>query len=98
MDEAHCADNDSLCCARCGRELVPGRGDFYVVRIEAVADPSPPCFSEEDLQRDPRAEIGRMIAQMSGLSERELLDQVYRRLVVYLCVPCYRQWIEDPVK
>lgn len=92
------AESGPLSCARCGRELVPGKGDFYVVRIEAVADPSPPCFSDEDLQRDPKAEIERLLKQMAGLSEQDLLDQVYRRLVVHLCGPCYRQWIEDPVK
>jgi len=24
------------------------------------------------------------------------MDQVYRRLVLYLCGPCYREWIEKP--
>ncbi len=79
-------------------ELRPGSGDFYLVRIEALADPSPPRFSEDDLKLDPRAEIERLFRQMSGLSEQELIDQIYRRLVLYLCGPCYRQWIEDPVK
>jgi hypothetical protein len=87
-----------LLCARCGAELARGKGNFYVVRIEALADPTPPSFSDEDLQHDPRAEIERLIEQMRESSERELLDQVYRRLVVYLCGPCYRQWIEEPVK
>ncbi len=68
------------------------------MRIEALADPSPPRFSEDDLKLDPRAEIERLFRQMSGLSEQELIDQIYRRLVLYLCGPCYRQWIEDPVK
>ena len=95
MDESR---EDRLSCARCSAELRPGKGDFYVVHIEAVADPSPPCFSEDDCNRDPRAEIERLIEQMGDLSERELLDQVYRRLVVYLCGPCYRQWIEDPIQ
>jgi len=91
-------DHLSLLCARCGTELTPGKGNFYVVRIDALADPTPPGFSDEDLQHDPRAEIERLIEQMRDSSERELLDQVYRRLVVYLCGPCYRQWIEDPVR
>lgn len=95
MDESN---HEPLSCAKCGVELRPGKGDFYVVRIEAVADPSPPSFSDDDLQRDPRLEIERLIEQMGSLSERELLDQVYRRLIVYLCGPCYRQWIEDPVQ
>ncbi len=63
-----------------------------------MADPTPPSFSAEDLERDPRAEIQRLIDQMRDLSEQELMDQVYRRLVLHLCGPCYRRWIEDPVK
>ena len=95
MSENTPGDETPLFCARCGVELRPGTGNFYLVRIEAMADPSPPRFSEDDLKQDPRAEIERLFRQMSGLSERELIDQVYRRLVVYLCGPCYRQWIED---
>jgi len=91
-------DGSPSLCARCGVQLTPGTGDFYVVQIEAIADPSPPRFSEEDLKHDHRAEIERLIAQMRDLSERELVDQVYRRLFLNLCGPCYRQWIEDPVK
>jgi hypothetical protein len=98
MSENTVSDEMPLLCARCGAELWPGSGDFYLVRIEAMADPSPPRFSQDDLKQDPRAEIERLFSQMSGLSEQELIDQVYRRLVLYLCGPCYRQWIEDPVK
>jgi hypothetical protein len=87
-----------LTCARCNATLTAGKGDFYVVRIEAVADPTPPDFSEDDLKRDPRAEIQRLIEQMRELSEQELMDQVYQKLVLYLCGPCYRRWIEAPVK
>jgi hypothetical protein len=90
-------DAGSLLCARCGAELTPGKGNFYVVRIEALADPAPPCFSQDELTRDHRAEMERLIEQMRNLSEQELLDQVYRRLILYLCGPCYRQWIEEPV-
>ncbi len=68
------------------------------MRIEALADPTPPRFSAEDLKRDHRAEIQRLIEGIRDLSERELIDQVYRQLVLYLCGSCYRQWIEDPVK
>jgi len=83
-------------CDRCGVELTPGQGNFYVVRIEAFADPTPPEFSEEDLRRDARAEIERLLIEMHELSEQEAMDQVYRRLTLRLCGPCFRQWIEDP--
>jgi len=98
MDDSREPDPVPPLCARCGSELRLGSGDLYVVRIEAVADPTPPSFSAEDLQHDPRAEIERLLRQLSGLSAQEALDQVHRRLLLYLCGPCYRQWIEDPVK
>ena len=97
MDSADQAPESPLLCARCLAELHPGRGDFYLVRIEAFADPTPPSFSEEDLARDTRAEIARLMAQLEQYSERELMDQVFRRVVLYLCTRCYREWIERPV-
>jgi hypothetical protein len=97
MSEPGQLDQPPLLCARCGTELAPGKGNYYVVRIEALADPTSPTLLDEDLQHNPRAEIERLIEQMRESSERELLDQVYRRLVLCLCGPCYRQWIENPV-
>ncbi len=86
-----------LVCRRCAAELLPGSGDFYVVRIEAVADPTPPAFTEEDLDRDTAAEITRLIAAMRDLSAEEAMNQVYREIDFRLCGPCYRQWIENPL-
>ena len=90
-------DELPLFCDRCGAELKPGQGSFYLVKIEALADPTPPSFSRQDLNRDARAEIERLVRRLSDFSEQELMDQVYRRLTLYLCGPCYRQWIENPV-
>ncbi len=86
-----------LLCHRCGAELEPGKGEFYVVRIEAFADPTPPNITAEDLRRDIPAEIERLLASMRDLSEQEAMDQVYRKLTLYLCTACYRRWIEHPV-
>jgi len=85
-----------LFCDRCQRQLEPGQGDFYVVRIEAVADPTPPTLAEEDLPIDFRAEFERLVEQLRNVSAQEAMDQVYRRLTIYLCGRCYRQWIENP--
>jgi hypothetical protein len=87
----------TLICHRCGAALRPGRGDLYVVRIEAVSDPFPPDLTDLDLEStDLRAEIERAIEAMEGMSEQEMMDQVYRRLTMHLCGACYRQWIERP--
>jgi hypothetical protein len=92
------ADDDQppLFCDRCSTVLTPGRGSFYVVKVEAVADPTPPTFTAGHLIRDVGPEIDRLIQRMRDMSEQELMDQVYRRLVLYLCNPCYQYWIENP--
>ena len=94
--ETNEAEPPRLECRRCGRELHPGRGDLYVVSILAVADPWPPVFTEQDLARDVGSEIRRLIAELSRLDTQQVQDQVYRRLTLHLCGPCYRQWIENP--
>ena len=89
-------DETVLLCHRCGEELRPGRGNFFVVRIEAFADPAPPEIEEGDLSADIEARIDRLIEEMRHMSEHELMDQVYRRLTIHLCGRCYKEWIENP--
>ena len=86
-----------LLCHRCGAELTPGEGSFYVVRIEAFADPTPPNISEADLEKADLDELmEQAIEQLRGMSEQEIMDQVYRRLTIHLCGRCYGDWIENP--
>jgi hypothetical protein len=84
-------------CKRCSKPVHPGRGDYYLVRIDAVADPEPPILTEEDLDEDVRAEIERLICMMRGLSEQQLEHQVHCHKAIYLCLPCFQRWIENPV-
>ena len=88
----------ALLCHRCGVDLTPGRGDYYVVRIEAFADPTGPHITDADLDADIEAAIERILEELRGLSEAELMDQVDRRLTILLCGRCYRQWIVDPAR
>ncbi len=83
-------------CRCCGRELIPGRGELYVVSVLAVADPYPPVFTEDDLAVNVGAEIRRLIKQLSGVDAQAARDQVYRRVVFPLCTACYETWIENP--
>ena len=85
-----------LICHRCAAELEPGKGDFYVVRIEAFADPTPPEITQQDLEADLTVEIDRLIEQMREMGEQDLADQVHRYLTIHLCGGCYAQLIEDP--
>ncbi len=91
------AQSEPVLCHRCGAVLHPGEGNFHVIRIEAVADPTPPDVRTEDLPEDSSAEMRRLIETMEGMSERELREQVYTRMEIELCGPCFREWLEDPV-
>ena len=85
-----------LLCHRCGTIVRAGQGEFYVVRIEAMADPSPPVIDDQDPEADFTAEMNALIEGMKARSEQELMDQVYRKLTVILCNRCYKSWIENP--
>ena len=87
-----------LLCHRCGAQLTPGEGNFYVVRIVAVADPSPPIITEGDLEVDFDEAISRIIDELRDVPLQELMDQVYRRMTIHLCARCYAGWIEDPAR
>jgi hypothetical protein len=83
-------------CARCGAELRPGSSDFFYITITAVADPTPPEITAEELAQDARPQIEILLAELAQRTEEELLEQVYRRLTFSLCGTCYRPWIKSP--
>lgn len=87
----------ALFCARCSTELIPGEGAFYLVKIDAVADPNGPVVASElPSSREIRREIKKLIAQLEDVSAQEALHQVHRRLTIHLCGKCYNGWIENP--
>lgn len=85
-----------LFCDRCARVLHPGRGDHYVVRIEAVADPTGPIIPPGHRAQNVSDELNQTLRRLEAMSAQEAMDQVYRRLTLFLCMPCYRLWIEHP--
>ncbi len=86
-----------LVCLRCGSALTRGDGSFYVVKIEAYADPSPPTIDGDEDPGSIAVEFDALVEQLGELSEQELMDQVYRRMVLLLCRSCYTRWIDNPV-
>jgi len=85
-----------LFCDRCLKGLTPGNGEFYLIQIEAVADPTPPSLIEHARSADITSELNELVSQMGDLSPQEAMDQVHRKLTIQLCVSCYRDWIENP--
>ena len=84
-------------CRRCGALLAEGKGNFYVVRIEAFAENGDTVISADDMGKDHRQEMEKIIAELAKYSGQEIMDMVHRHMTFYLCLPCYKQWIENPV-
>jgi hypothetical protein len=84
----------ALFCARCSEELKPGA--HFVVNIEAFADEAVAVPDEALTAAQLRSKIEGLIKQLSEVSEREALDQVYCKLTIHLCPDCYGKWIENP--
>lgn len=89
-------DTADIICHRCSCLLTPGGGNFYIVRIDAVCDPTPPSLDELESVENFASEWERLLDEMRSMSERELMDQVHRRMTIHLCATCYRRWIENP--
>ncbi len=89
------AASDKLTCSHCSKRLTPGRGEFYLVQIEAIADPSTLEIGALN-SAETGKQIDALLKRLRHTSEEEAITQVFRRMVIYLCYPCYRRWIENP--
>lgn len=85
-----------ISCHRCGAELRLGSGTAYLIRVEAMADPTPPSLDPRELGGDLNRAFREVLEELEHVSAQEAMDQVYRRLSFYLCATCYRRWIENP--
>jgi hypothetical protein len=90
------AKSEGLSCARCAARLSPGSGEFWEVRIDAVADPWPPEFTEEDLRRDVRQRWAETIQQLRELTPQEAMAQIHRQQTIHLCNRCFASWYREP--
>jgi len=88
-----------LLCTKCLKTLELGRGEFYVVAIEAIADfRRPPTFDGSDFGSRPTAPTGAKLSRPSKTpSPRKHSTRVLspRRDPPLQRLP-YRDWIENP--
>jgi hypothetical protein len=80
-------------CDGCGGELLTDSEVRFEVRIEVKAAYDPLEVSAEDLQKDYRAEIAKVLRQLEGLSAAEAQNQVYRAFDFDLCPACQRRYL-----
>ncbi len=84
-------------CDRCGRQLEPDDPGRFVVKIEVFAAADHLTITEEDLKRDHRAEIARLIDQLDKMDPDEVEDKTYRAFRFDLCADCHREYLRNPI-
>jgi len=84
-------------CDLCGRMLLTKSEVRYEVRIEVKAAYDPLEITDEDLKKDLRAEIARVLRQLEGISAAEAENEVYRQFDFDLCAACHRTYVKRPL-
>ncbi len=84
-------------CDLCGKTLLIDEDIRYVLKIDVYAAYDPMELTADDLERDHRAEIKRLIEQMNGMDPQELEDSVHKEFNFQLCPACQREYIKNPL-
>jgi hypothetical protein len=69
----------------------------YVTKIQVYAAYDPLEISFDDLRKDAKAEIQKLLKQMEGKTEEELMREVYTAFEFDLCPACQKEYVKDPL-
>ena len=83
-------------CDRCGRTITEGELR-YVTKIQVYAAYDPLKITFEDLLRDHRQDIARLVKVCEGLSEEELMRDVFVDFQFDLCRECHKTYLAAPL-
>ncbi|MBM3876310.1 MAG: hypothetical protein FJ386_06275 [Verrucomicrobia bacterium] len=83
-------------CDRCGRPLDSAEVRF-VARIQVFASPGPLAVSHGELTTSHRDEIAALLRQCEGMTEEELMKDVFVEFKFDLCLRCQRDYIANPM-
>jgi hypothetical protein len=83
-------------CDRCGRAIEKGEVR-YIAKVQVFAAGDTLEISLEDLLEDPAARMDRLLEQCAGLTEEELMRDVFVELQFDLCCRCQRAYLANPM-
>lgn len=84
-------------CDVCGKDLLPGDDDRYVVKIEAFPAQDPAQLTDADLDDDHMQAISELLNDLED-SEGELtLPEPSKHFRYDLCPECHQRFIRDPL-
>ncbi len=83
-------------CDRCGQPLAQ-KELRYIAKIQVFAAYDPLEITFEDLNHDHSREIDAILKQCAGLTEEQLMRDVYVELEFDLCRACQKAYLADPM-
>jgi hypothetical protein len=83
-------------CDRCGKPIEKG-ALRYIARIQVYAASEPLEITLDDLRRDHREETDTLLRQCAGMTEEELMRDVYVEFQFDLCRACQRAYLAEPL-
>lgn len=83
-------------CDRCG-QLIEEGALRYIAKIQVYAAYDPLNVNFADMTRDYTNEIKEILKRCEGLSEEELMQDVYVDFQFDLCRTCQRSYIKEPL-
>jgi hypothetical protein len=83
-------------CDRCGQPIEEGQLR-YTAKIQVFAAYDPLNITFDELERDYASELRQVLEQCRGLSEAELMRDVYVEYQFDLCPACQKAYIRDPL-
>ena len=83
-------------CDRCGRPIQQGQLR-YIAKIQVFAAADTLEITLEDLLRDSRREIERLLQQCEEMSEEDLMRDVFVQFHFDLCRACQKAYLANPL-
>ena len=83
-------------CDRCGRPIEKDEVR-YIAKVQVYAAGDTLEISVEDLLADPAERMQRLLEQCEGLTEEELMRDVFVEMQFDLCRRCQRAYLANPM-
>ncbi len=86
-----------ITCDLCGKELLPGDDQRFVVKIEAFAAHDPAEITEADLDEDHMEAVSQLIRDMEDSCADPDLTPTRQKFRYDLCPICHKKFARDPL-
>jgi hypothetical protein len=84
-------------CDLCGKELLPGEDERYVVKIDAFAAQDPAELTEADLDDDHLEAVGELLQDLDSEADTMELPAPTQHFRYDLCAECHERFLRDPL-